>query len=456
MKTLRCAALALALTGTGAAVAETLSVPVPLARGLARNAFLAGEFQLANELAHALLQARPDDTAALLLLAATEPMLGRAAAGRKAGRAAWRSTDVEGLKHEAAFYTARAALIEGRFTASQIWLRRAYETTDDEAKRDSIALDYQRLRAVNPWTSSLSFSISPSSNLNDGSSYDLLLIEDLPIFGYLSGSAQALSGTTTSVEASLGYKILRSSTQETELRFTGLHTFNTLSSEAKEIAPDTRGSDFNQALVEASLLHRRADLPAFVPDTYELSAGKRYFGGEALDDYARLALQRDFSLSDGVALRLGGAAEQHWSQSGAEDSLGVELTAQLATELPWGDVLSFGLSGSEAYSDSDNQSYTGWQAIISYEMAEPVGPVALALSLGYEVSDYPVYDIGIFAVPGGREDEEVTAALEMRFPGVSVMGFDPVVTVSGAWSNSNISRFEGETAGLSLGFRSAF
>jgi len=456
MRMLQGAALALGLLGAGAAAAETLSLPVPAARGLARDAFRAGEFQLANQLANALLQARPGDTAALLLLAATEPLLGRPEAGRKAGRAAWRSTDVEGLKHEAAFYTARAALFEGRYTAAQIWLRRAYETTEDAAKRDSIALDYQRLRAVNPWTSSLSFSISPSSNLNGGSSYDLLLIEDLPIYGFLSGSAQALSGTTATVEASLGYKVFRSRTQETVLGFTGLHSFNTLSSEAKQIAPDSTGSDFNQALVEISLEHRWATAPAPLPDSYALSAGKRFFGGEALDDYARLALQRDYSLSDTMGLRLGTTVEQHWSQSGSADTLGVELSAQLATELPWGDALSFGLSGSEAYSDSDNQSYTGWQAIVAYEIAEPVGPVALTLSLGYEVSDYPVYSIGIFEVPGGRRDEELSAALDMRFPTVSIMGFEPVLTVSGAWSNSNVSRFEGETLGLSLGFRSAF
>ena len=73
-----------------ASAQETVRFSLAEARGLAREAYRRGDFKLANAIARQLAEKHPDDTAALLLLAATEPKLGRPAVGRRAGLGARR------------------------------------------------------------------------------------------------------------------------------------------------------------------------------------------------------------------------------------------------------------------------------------------------------------------------------------------------------------------------------
>ena len=92
----RLRALALIL-GLGLAVqapapvrAEVLTLTPDEALMTARAAYLAGDVAVAGHIARALVAVEPDNTRVHLLLAATEPKLGRADAGLIAGRRAWK------------------------------------------------------------------------------------------------------------------------------------------------------------------------------------------------------------------------------------------------------------------------------------------------------------------------------------------------------------------------------
>jgi len=265
------------------AISEPVQLSLPQARIVARQAYAAGDIIVANRIGHGLLQADPRDPQALVILAATEPLLGRPRAGRVAGRLAFGEADERGLKREAAFFASRAAAAEGRFTAAQFWLRRAYQQAETDEQRDGIASAFRQVRAANPWRANLAFNLSPNSNVNGGSSSEFLVIDDTDPVGVLSGSARALSGYTASVSGELTYALSRGAAHRTTLGLLGFRSFNTLSADAKDIAPDASGSDFDYGVLELRLSHAIAQAPAFLPDRYAVAIGQTWYGGDALD-----------------------------------------------------------------------------------------------------------------------------------------------------------------------------
>jgi hypothetical protein len=187
------------LTTTGLAQ-DDISLTIPAARELARDAFVQGNIPLSNRLGHELVAVDPNDTTGLLVLSATEPMLNRAKEGRRAGKRAFKLAGDPSLKFESAFLTSRAALKEGRYGTSQYWLRRAYNLAESDAQKAEISKAFNFVRVVSPWRAQASFDVAPSSNLNGGSSTEYLLVDDTSTFGFLSGNAQALSGTRASIQ----------------------------------------------------------------------------------------------------------------------------------------------------------------------------------------------------------------------------------------------------------------
>ena len=64
---------------------------------------------------------------------------------------------------------AQAQSSSGRKTLAQYWLRRAVEVAPTPATEARAIRDFKYLRATNPWSTRISFSITPDSNVNDGS-----------------------------------------------------------------------------------------------------------------------------------------------------------------------------------------------------------------------------------------------------------------------------------------------
>ena len=119
------AALAIGLLSTFASAQTTVDVSLDDARIIATRALLAGEEELAIQIARGLLQANPDDRTALIIVAAVAPRQGDPETGRKAGGRAWQLSQTEIEKYEAARLTALAAATGKRYTLAEFWLRRA-------------------------------------------------------------------------------------------------------------------------------------------------------------------------------------------------------------------------------------------------------------------------------------------------------------------------------------------
>lgn len=189
--------------------AQTLELSLAEGRIAARNAALGGNFPLARDLALALLEANPNDRSALIVLAAVQPRLGDPRAGRAAGARAFGLSKTDAQRYEAARLTALAAANEDRFTLNQFWLRRAAVHAPTPQAFAQTRENYRGVRARNPFTANLAFSVTPSNNVNGGTDGSCLFIpglEDIngdPICGLLSGDAQALPGITAAADVRL-------------------------------------------------------------------------------------------------------------------------------------------------------------------------------------------------------------------------------------------------------------
>lgn len=438
----------------GAQAAQTLNFGD--AKSLAEQAWLSGNVPLANQLAKLLTDARPDDVAALMMLAATETALGRPETGRLAARRAFSGAESPNARYQSSYLVASSAMAEDRYASAQFWLRRAYHAAESETQRNRIEDAFSAVRRASPWHARLSFSIAPSSNVNGGSESPFLIIEDSPFVGLLSGSARALSGWEARFTGSLSYTLSQSAKHRTVAAFHGYRSFVALSDDAEEIAPDAEGGDFEYGVGEIELRHQIADPPGPLPDTISLALGQTWYGGEELDRVARLTLGRSVRLSPRTALRFTAEGEQRISDRDAEDRFGTELGALFSHRLENGVSLRTGLALTNVASEDDNTAYTGYEIHAGFAMAEGVMGMRFSGRVSYRERSYDDYGVGFIDVPGGRDDTEWRARLNLHVDRADVMGFVPVISVVGESSTSNISRFEGESVGVSLGFESAF
>jgi len=438
------------------AQAQQVSMTLDQARAIAQRAYRTRNYMLARDMALILLEVDPKDPTALVVLAAVEPLLGRPQAGQKAGRQAWKLTRDGVLRHEAAFFTARAQAFDQNWGRAKLWLRRAHMSAKTPAQRAAVADGFRKLRASSPFQTQLSFSVSPSSNLNGGSSARFLVIDDFFAVGQLSGAAQALSGSVAVIDASATHLLGGGAHHRTSLRLRGYHDFNALSAQAQALAPGTRGSDFNFAMAEIGVLHQRRKSRAPLPDSLSFSVGHSWYGGEKLEKFATLELGKDFDLPGGVAARLSTTFDRRWSMRGASHVDGRRAALQMVKRFTNDNTLNLSLGLRETNSRSVFRDYSGWDASIGMALGKPIGPVQLSGSLGVSVRDYQRWALGFFAIPGGRQDQKATAEISMLFHDVDYFGFNPVVRLQGAQSWSNISRYETRSYGVSLGFRSSF
>ncbi len=148
---------------------------------------------LALQIAEAILTQIPDDRTALIVVAAAAPQVGDPDRGRTAGARAFAVSQTDAQKYEAARLTALAAANDQRYTLATFWLRRALTVAPNDQERNRTLRDARGVTRLNPWSTQLSFSLAPSSNLNGGAEDEASTAPGNPT-GTLSADAQAIAG----------------------------------------------------------------------------------------------------------------------------------------------------------------------------------------------------------------------------------------------------------------------
>ena len=448
-------ALVAAYLHSAPVAAETVQLSLEQGLMVARQALLVGNPALARGLALGLLQANAQDPYALLILSAAETQLGNPAAGRKAGKAAWRAARATpaGMRYDIARHTALAALRQGKSLPAQFWLRRALDLAPTDADHAQTVADFRDISARARLHFSADLSITPTDNLNDGASGKYLTIDDWFVLGMLSGSAQALSGMRASADLKLSYRIAESARARTTLGLRTMFNVNALSAEAKRLAPDLRATDLNSSKVEISLTQDFLWPQSQQPISLGFALGEIWNGGAASGNYLRLEGTTPLLRAEKTALMLRAFTERQWRDDSQIGAAGLAFDAR--HRLTSG-TLSLGLSATTVAGSAINQDYQRGALSLGFTPSHPLGPVSLSVSVSAAVNRYDIYSLLGAQVTNGRTDHQLGAEVDFSFQDISIMGYAPKLTIATTQTRSNISRFQGQALNVSFGFESQF
>ncbi|WP_371059940.1 hypothetical protein [Rhodosalinus sp. 5P4] len=450
-------ALAALLWSPGPARAEAAELSIPLARGLAEAAVRAGDVALATQMARALLDADPEDDFAHYVLAHAARAEDRPRAARRAAVRAFRYARSDGRRFEAAQMAARGALDARQFTVAQYWLRRATDAAPTDQARDVATRDFRAVRRMNPFNFQLRFSVSPSSNVNNGAEDALNVIDGVPVVGLLSPDALALSGVETTVDLRTRFRLHETARQRTELTGRAYLRRVALSDEAKRKAPMASNGDYALNVLEAGLRHDMALGPAAGMLRLSGALGDMAYAGDPYLDFARLTLAHVKPVADRGRLHYGlGLEARRYDRAADRPERIADLFMGYRHALASGDSLDFGVSLRANDVDSTTLLSRGITARLGYDFGRAFGPVTLSAAIAASYTDYPDYRVATIRVPGGRQDESLAATFDIAFQDIQHAGFLPVVSLKAERTLSNVSRFETDSVSVSFGIRSAF
>ncbi len=452
------AALMAALSGAARAD-ESQTLTLPQARAMAIRALEIGQPALTLQLADGLKQANPTDPFTYYLIAHARAQQRQPTRARRAAARAYRFSRADRDRFEAAQLAARLAMAESRPTLTQIWLRRSAIYAPDDAAERVVARDYRRVRASNPWALNLRTELRPSSNVNNGSDAALQIIDGVPVIGILSGSARALSGVIMSTDVATTYRLRADATSATSIGGRLYFQRVALSNAAHALAPGARNSDFATTYGEMSLRHGFAAGPAGKGGTarVDLAAGGAWSGGNSNYEFARLSGERRWRLAKGRLLSLNALAEGRFdARYPTDDARIFGIGAKLLQTLPNQDRLTFSAAWRDSNARHFNGTFSAASLRTSYAFANPVGPVRLSAGLTLGYADYPVFQSGLFMVPGGRQDRSVYGDLNILFDRIDYAGFAPVLRLRVGRKSSNDSRYDTRELSVSLGIESKF
>ena len=451
----RFSAICLAAVFLAAPLAAQTLTPAQM-RAAAVVALDRGQPEVALEISAALLTRDPDDLLALLMQARTARDLGQFDIAMQAARRAWSLSETDGEKYDSARMMAQVLASQDQRTRAQFWLRRAVQHAPDTRSRQTAVQDFTYVRARNPWSTQLRFSLAPSSNINNGSARDETLIFDFFTQDYvvagLGGAARALSGIEASLGVALRYRLSESADHRTDLVLRGDTRRYSLSDSAREAAPTAKAADFALDTLNLGVLHRWKAQNA--PVEYQLGAlvGATRYGGAAYSESLRLNAGFNRPLGQRTRMEFAVGADITRGPVAPHSDivrLGFDLTHRHAA----GHRLSASLTLSDSTSDSDSAEYREIRAGLETLPTWKILGAAPVFGIAFRLRDYPSFSI--FS-PDGRTDREVSAFLALSFNNAEFYGFTPTVTLSASRTDSSIGLFDTDRFGLQLGIQSAF
>ncbi|SLN26436.1 hypothetical protein PSA7680_01154 [Pseudoruegeria aquimaris] len=444
------AALALCLCAAQPLSAQSLRISAEDGPRAAFTLLYNGYAQAAADLARALIARDPSDLEAHLALSRAERVLGNFEAATAAGKSAWALADTDEERFAAALVTAQALSSEGKRTRAMLWLRRAAQEAPDEARKAQAMRDFRYVRGRNPFSTTLSFTSRPSSNINNGSKSDTLIIDGLPFV--ISGDARALSGLEVVLGASTAYT--RRVSENRLLRFGG--RFETrhyaLSSEAKAQAPDQDASDYSYTEIEATIGATQLRDPRLGITDLSFDIGRAWYGGDPLANFLRGTIEHRQRLGRSItgtySLSL---TSQQRLDSSTQDSTDLFVLGNWAMTGQSGGVLGWNLGARDMRSQSATISHNALIAGISYQPRAEIFGTRGVLSLDVEQRSY---DKPLFGTM--REDTRTRLGVTLLLDGLEYYGFAPTLNMSYTRTKSNISLYDTEEIGVNIGLRSTF
>lgn len=453
MNVLRILATAIFLGLAGLASAQdSLTLTPEEMRQLATNLLVADQPQEAAVLADALLTRDGQDIAALVIRARAALALEDFDTAIAMSRRAYAASETDDERFTTARLAALSHAAVRRDTFAQFWLRRAGQYAPTDEARADVAEDYRFLRQRNPLAISLSFGISPSSNVNGGSASEILVLPGLPFEFVLDGEARALSGIQFSGGVTLTYR-LRSTEREAVFVDASVQgrTY-TLSEEAQDLAPDARGSDYSDISFVTSLTRRWLTDGARGPWTVNAALGQTWYDNAPYLRFLRLSLAKGIRFDASNRIDMSTFAEGQDRLDDDEQFVTLGGGVRWTHIGPSGNESSLLLSVRDSLTEIEDVGFRGLTLSGDYDLRQPIGGLRVGFGANAEIRDFyqSAYSFD------GRQDLTGTLRVTVGFPDIQYYGFEPTLTLETSRTSSDVDLFDKRDLRVNFGIRSSF
>lgn len=453
--TLACA-LALGLAATPLAAQQDLTT----LQAEAEAALVAGDPARTATLAQAILDAAPDSYAGLFLMAVAQADLGNDSASAAAAARAYDAAPDRQGRLQSARLAARAHRAQRHYVRAEFWLRRAANNIGNEAEAEAVVREYIATTQENPLTVRFNGAITPSDNVNGGSSEGILEFEGIPLTFLLPENQRALSGVGFSGSAQASYRLQQNDVARTSLSGALAAETYVLSKEARNLldsSPNAEiraldGSDFGTTLLQAGIVHQRTDLSTLGPTGFGLNFGTYWSGDERIVDFV------DYSLSQVIVvdaqssyLLRADIRDQSVRTTALVPTVSYDYSATYRTRFDNRDRLDFGVSRrrNEAGPESSYTEYTGR---LGYDFAQPIFGTKVGAAAELRYRNYPVYTTTL----NGRRDYTARIEATTIFENVTYFGFSPSLSMAASRTFSNAEEEISSGVEIRLGIESNF
>lgn len=425
------------------------------ARELAWRALQTNKPHVTLQLADQLIERQPEAFEPAYLRAEALRRMRRNDQAVAAAKVAFQKAVSRNHKYDAAHSVAKSHFANGSKGYAQMWLRRAEQNAPDEKARSRVVRDFQHVRRSKPMKTRLNFSIVPTSNINNGSTNDQIMINGIPF--RVPSSGQPHSGTGITVGFHTTYR--KPLKDGVTLRFgvKGTTTQYVLSKEAKALGSGLTGSDFAYAAFELQAgitrFNPKFKGTGFGATRFDVALGRSWYGGNSLSNYGRISVGQDYGFSPRALARAKvGIERQQRLDSGISSATIKSFDLDMIHRFKDKSRLTYGVTLRDTNSESNTVESDVIAARVSYTMAPMQMDITPTFSLNIDRTDYSRLSIGGVQ----RVDDRISASVSVFFPKVSYYGFAPTVNVTASQKSSTIDIYSNKTLSMNIGFQSAF
>lgn len=411
-----------------------------------------GQLSAAREIALAAVRADPENPLFMLSLARTETRLGNFASAIALGRKAYRASDNPQIKFYAAQTVAQAHTSAGNLSRAQLWLRLARQFSPNAEIASRIAQDYGKLRALNPWSTSLNFGVTPSSNINNGSASTSSQLFGLPLDFVLSGDARALSGLQISGGTDIRYRLLTTENSATFLTASAFAQTYTLSQSARTQAPDVEGSDYAYGSLSFGVTHRQVLAQGANPTEFSLRNSRTWFGMEPYTRSIDGSISHTWNLGEADRLAMRAFAQKTVYFDGTPSAVGHGISGNWTHVLQSKDSFTLGVALRDNQSLARDADYRSVTYSAGYDLAKPVADMRFGFGADYETRDFA----SSAYAPGPRDDRSLGLNVSVNFANIEFYGFQPVIKFEARRNESSIDLFDRDYSSVAFDLRSSF
>ena len=457
------ATTAVAFTWLSSAQAQQVSLSPGQVRSLAISTLQAGNPSGAATAADALLRRFPDDASTLLIRTEAALLLQDFEGATIFGRRAFWNALNDRQRFNAARLTALGHARQTQDNRAQIWLRVARQYAPNEAASESVARDFRSIRQRNPLSVDLRFGVTPSTNINGGSTNDNAALFGLvdgngdPLLFDLSEDAQALSGWEYSGSVNLRYRARTDDTSATFLDFNLSGRTFTLTEGSKtrlENSGDeeTRGSDFSSATLSFGVTHRFVLSPESNVTEASLSYARAFQRDSNERQFVTASISHAWDIGETNSLRLSSFYQRQERIENGDEVQVFDLGATYSTRVEGVGSFSVGIGARDNMAEDEAEDFDSVRYQLSFSPEEAFAGVNFGFSLSYEERDFD----NVAVIGGPRFDDITSFGVRAVLSEVEFLGFRPVITFDRTQQESNSNLFDRDFTEVGFDIVSSF